>query len=98
MEWTWLKDWWRLKKWKKNRAVSEEDDICYCDECLTVNSRDIGISWLILQFDFLSFAGRPGLRRVGRRQRQWQEGGGGRVRDGQEVAVEAHEGDPDAAR
>ncbi|XP_077300772.1 inositol hexakisphosphate and diphosphoinositol-pentakisphosphate kinase isoform X2 [Arctopsyche grandis] len=33
MEWTWLKDWWRLKKWKKNLAVSEEDDICYCDEC-----------------------------------------------------------------
>lgn len=33
MEWTWLKDWWRLKKWKKNLAASEEDDICYCDEC-----------------------------------------------------------------
>lgn len=33
MEWSWLKDWWRLKKWRKNKT---EDEICYCDECLNV--------------------------------------------------------------
>lgn len=35
-------------------------------------------------------------QRVGRGQ--LQEGGGGGVRHGQEVAVQAHEGDPDSAR
>lgn len=30
MEWTWLKDWWRLKKWRKNST----DSVCYCDDCI----------------------------------------------------------------
>ncbi|KAJ8925606.1 hypothetical protein NQ315_009446 [Exocentrus adspersus] len=34
MEWTWLKDWWRLKKWRKYRRASETESICFCDECL----------------------------------------------------------------
>ncbi|XP_014604486.1 PREDICTED: inositol hexakisphosphate and diphosphoinositol-pentakisphosphate kinase isoform X2 [Polistes canadensis] len=45
MEWTWLKDWWRLKKWRyyehgRNpesvsgiRDVADLDTCCYCDEC-----------------------------------------------------------------
>lgn len=36
MEWSWLKDWWRLKKIKKP-VTSEEYEICYCDECLSVS-------------------------------------------------------------
>lgn len=49
MEWTWWKDWWRLKKWRQrnctNRGRDNEDygddydldgdsDCCYCDECI----------------------------------------------------------------
>jgi inositol hexakisphosphate/diphosphoinositol-pentakisphosphate kinase len=34
MEWTWLKDWWRLKRWRKNKSNSENDSVCFCDECL----------------------------------------------------------------
>ncbi|XP_011301706.1 inositol hexakisphosphate and diphosphoinositol-pentakisphosphate kinase isoform X13 [Fopius arisanus] len=38
MEWTWWKDWWRLKKWRQSRSQQENlddfDDCCYCDECL----------------------------------------------------------------
>ncbi|XP_018562040.1 inositol hexakisphosphate and diphosphoinositol-pentakisphosphate kinase isoform X2 [Anoplophora glabripennis] len=34
MEWTWLKDWWRLKKWRKYRRASETESFCFCDECL----------------------------------------------------------------
>lgn len=33
MEWQWLKDWWRLKKWRKEKKQSD-DEICYCDDCL----------------------------------------------------------------
>ncbi|KAI4499714.1 hypothetical protein M0802_005284 [Mischocyttarus mexicanus] len=45
MEWTWLKDWWRLKKWRyyehgRNpesvsgiQDVADLDTCCYCDEC-----------------------------------------------------------------
>ncbi|XP_064211958.1 inositol hexakisphosphate and diphosphoinositol-pentakisphosphate kinase 2 isoform X15 [Tribolium castaneum] len=33
MEWTWLKDWWRLKRWRKSKTNSE-DSVCFCDECL----------------------------------------------------------------
>ncbi|XP_015180615.1 PREDICTED: inositol hexakisphosphate and diphosphoinositol-pentakisphosphate kinase isoform X2 [Polistes dominula] len=45
MEWAWLKDWWRLKKWRyyehgRNpesvsgiRDVADLDTCCYCDEC-----------------------------------------------------------------
>ncbi|KAJ8951234.1 hypothetical protein NQ318_010262 [Aromia moschata] len=34
MEWTWLKDWWRLRKWRKDRRPSEVESICFCDECI----------------------------------------------------------------
>ncbi|XP_017770136.1 PREDICTED: inositol hexakisphosphate and diphosphoinositol-pentakisphosphate kinase 2 isoform X14 [Nicrophorus vespilloides] len=35
MEWTWLKDWWRLKKWRKNKLRNGGcEEVCYCDECL----------------------------------------------------------------
>ncbi|GAB0094057.1 Inositol hexakisphosphate and diphosphoinositol-pentakisphosphate kinase [Sergentomyia squamirostris] len=48
MEWSWLKDWWRLKKLRQRRTVhdgsdhsnadddDEEnyEDFCYCDECM----------------------------------------------------------------
>ncbi|XP_043464512.1 uncharacterized protein LOC122499950 isoform X4 [Leptopilina heterotoma] len=45
MEWTWWKDWWRLRKWRhRNNSASsasatDDEDIedynacCYCDEC-----------------------------------------------------------------
>ncbi|XP_051173223.1 inositol hexakisphosphate and diphosphoinositol-pentakisphosphate kinase isoform X5 [Leptopilina boulardi] len=45
MEWTWWKDWWRLRKWRhRNNSTSsasatDDEDIedynacCYCDEC-----------------------------------------------------------------
>ncbi|XP_074107628.1 inositol hexakisphosphate and diphosphoinositol-pentakisphosphate kinase isoform X11 [Cotesia typhae] len=41
MEWTWWKDWWRLKKWRQrnfNSNFSDDDfydlDYCCCDECI----------------------------------------------------------------
>lgn len=34
MEWQWLKDWWRLKRWRKGKKEQSDDDICYCDDCL----------------------------------------------------------------
>ncbi|XP_072943701.1 inositol hexakisphosphate and diphosphoinositol-pentakisphosphate kinase [Epargyreus clarus] len=35
MEWQWLKDWWRLKRWRNNKKKEQnEDDFCYCDDCL----------------------------------------------------------------
>lgn len=34
MEWQWLKDWWRLKRWRKEKKEQNDDDICYCDDCL----------------------------------------------------------------
>lgn len=49
MEWTWLKDWWRLKKWhyrNKRKAstfdnsseeIADVDTNCYCDECFVRN-------------------------------------------------------------
>lgn len=40
MEWQWLKDWWRLKRWRsKKKKEQNEDDFCYCDDCL-VDVRD----------------------------------------------------------
>ncbi|XP_019865972.2 inositol hexakisphosphate and diphosphoinositol-pentakisphosphate kinase isoform X2 [Aethina tumida] len=41
MEWSWLKDWWRLKKWRKNRKMSDQSMICYCDECLQNEDGDL---------------------------------------------------------
>ncbi|XP_041977861.1 inositol hexakisphosphate and diphosphoinositol-pentakisphosphate kinase isoform X3 [Aricia agestis] len=38
MEWQWLKDWWRLKKWRKEK---KDDDLCYCDECLPDGELDL---------------------------------------------------------
>ncbi|XP_031768246.1 inositol hexakisphosphate and diphosphoinositol-pentakisphosphate kinase isoform X7 [Galleria mellonella] len=35
MEWQWLKDWWRLKRWRNNKKKEQSDDeLCYCDDCL----------------------------------------------------------------
>ncbi|KRT83754.1 Phosphatase [Oryctes borbonicus] len=35
MEWTWLKDWWRLKKWRRSKLLSSDnEDFCFCDDCL----------------------------------------------------------------
>lgn len=35
MEWQWLKDWWRLKRWRsKKKKEQSDDDFCYCDDCL----------------------------------------------------------------
>lgn len=40
MEWQWLKDWWRLKRWRsKKKKEQNDDDFCYCDDCL-VDVRD----------------------------------------------------------
>lgn len=38
MDWPWLKYWWRLKRWKKNKSrnESESEEVCYCDECMPV--------------------------------------------------------------
>ncbi|XP_072390561.1 inositol hexakisphosphate and diphosphoinositol-pentakisphosphate kinase 2 isoform X3 [Diabrotica undecimpunctata] len=33
MEWAWLKDWWRLKRWKRYRRGSGAESVCFCDEC-----------------------------------------------------------------
>ncbi|XP_035718714.1 inositol hexakisphosphate and diphosphoinositol-pentakisphosphate kinase 2-like isoform X2 [Vespa mandarinia] len=54
MEWTWLKDWWRLKKWRYyNHGIDAEsisgiqdvtdlDTCCYCDECFAELSEGCG--------------------------------------------------------
>lgn len=35
MEWQWLKDWWRLKRWRnKKKKEQSDDEVCYCDDCL----------------------------------------------------------------
>ncbi|XP_057654646.1 inositol hexakisphosphate and diphosphoinositol-pentakisphosphate kinase 2 isoform X19 [Diorhabda carinulata] len=51
MEWAWLKDWWRLKKWRKYRRASDTESLCFCDECFEnegdielCDSSDISIS------------------------------------------------------
>lgn len=51
MEWTWLRDWWRLKRLRHSQMRhshediyygydsdedDDDDDICYCDECVNV--------------------------------------------------------------
>lgn len=51
MEWTWLRDWWRLKRLRHSQMRhsnediyygndseedEDDDDICYCDECVNV--------------------------------------------------------------
>lgn len=51
MEWTWLRDWWRLKQLRRPNArhshenvsngsaaddEDDDEDICYCDECVNV--------------------------------------------------------------
>lgn len=50
MEWSWLRDWWRLKRLRRPnvRRIGEyhgsdtenddddDDDICFCDECVNV--------------------------------------------------------------
>lgn len=50
MEWTWLRDWWRLKRLRHsqmrhsheniyydyNEDDEDDDDICFCDECVNV--------------------------------------------------------------
>ncbi|KAM3963145.1 LOW QUALITY PROTEIN: inositol hexakisphosphate and diphosphoinositol-pentakisphosphate kinase [Aphomia sociella] len=34
MEWQWLKDWWRLKRWRNKKKEQSDDEFCYCDDCL----------------------------------------------------------------
>lgn len=34
MEWQWLKDWWRLKRWRNKKKEQNGDDFCFCDDCL----------------------------------------------------------------
>ncbi|CAB3228621.1 unnamed protein product [Arctia plantaginis] len=42
MEWQWLKDWWRLKRWRsKDKKDQNDDDICYCDDCLPDGELDL---------------------------------------------------------
>ncbi|KAL0894125.1 hypothetical protein ABMA27_014164 [Loxostege sticticalis] len=42
MEWQWLKDWWRLKRWRsKKKKGQNDDDFCYCDECLPDGELDL---------------------------------------------------------
>ncbi|KAL2719552.1 hypothetical protein V1478_011014 [Vespula squamosa] len=60
MEWTWLKDWWRLKKWRYYnhgtdagsvsgiRDVTDLDTCCYCDECF-VGCKDLIMSFCLFQ-------------------------------------------------
>lgn len=54
MEWTWLRDWWRLKRLRHaqmrhsheniyydyNEDDEDDDDICFCDECVNVCSQN----------------------------------------------------------
>ncbi|KAG7307476.1 hypothetical protein JYU34_007674 [Plutella xylostella] len=42
MEWQWLKDWWRLKLWRSKKKKDQNDDeFCYCDDCLHDGELDI---------------------------------------------------------
>ncbi|XP_028165291.1 inositol hexakisphosphate and diphosphoinositol-pentakisphosphate kinase isoform X12 [Ostrinia furnacalis] len=42
MEWQWLKDWWRLKRWRnKKKKEQSDDEFCYCDECLPDGELDL---------------------------------------------------------
>ncbi|CAG9783932.1 unnamed protein product [Diatraea saccharalis] len=42
MEWQWLKDWWRLKRWRsKKKKEDNDDEFCYCDECLPDGELDL---------------------------------------------------------
>lgn len=50
MEWSWLRDWWRLKRLRHSQTRHsnddlyysysddefDDDDICYCDDCMNV--------------------------------------------------------------
>ncbi|XP_025833442.1 inositol hexakisphosphate and diphosphoinositol-pentakisphosphate kinase 2 isoform X4 [Agrilus planipennis] len=37
MEWPWLKNWWRLKKWRKNKGRNGNENYleCFCDDCFS---------------------------------------------------------------
>lgn len=39
MEWSWFKDWWRLKVLRRNKtdASDDTDDVCFCDDCFEVS-------------------------------------------------------------
>ncbi|XP_048479273.1 inositol hexakisphosphate and diphosphoinositol-pentakisphosphate kinase [Plutella xylostella] len=42
MEWQWLKHWWRLKLWRSKKKKDQNDDeFCYCDDCLHDGELDI---------------------------------------------------------
>ncbi|CAH2086189.1 unnamed protein product [Euphydryas editha] len=42
MEWQWVKDWWRLKRWRNIKKSEESgDEFCYCDECLPDGELDL---------------------------------------------------------
>ncbi|CAK1545190.1 unnamed protein product [Leptosia nina] len=42
MEWQWVKDWWRLKRWRNKKTKEQsDDDFCYCDECLPDGELDL---------------------------------------------------------
>lgn len=34
MEWQWLKEWWRLKRWRSKKKEVDGEEVCYCDDCL----------------------------------------------------------------
>lgn len=52
MEWTWLKDWWRLKRWRKSKTNSE-DSVCFCDECLQEAENVIKSKFIAYKHQFL---------------------------------------------
>lgn len=53
----------------------------------------------MLNTNLYFFPGRVGSVRLARPALRWREkSGGGGMRDGEEVSIQAHEGDPDQAR
>ncbi|XP_074035912.1 inositol hexakisphosphate and diphosphoinositol-pentakisphosphate kinase isoform X13 [Leptinotarsa decemlineata] len=41
MDWPWIHDWWRIKKWKKCRMGSDTEPLCFCDACFSYGDLEI---------------------------------------------------------
>lgn len=71
MEWTWLRDWWRLKRLRHSQLRhshediyygsnsddedDDDDDLCYCDECVNVGDLFSIESSFTISAPFLSY-------------------------------------------
>lgn len=69
MEWSWLRDWWRLKRLRHSQARHSNDDlyysysddeydddeICYCDDCMNVCSPLLALKPIFKNFKAFLF-------------------------------------------